>query len=184
MPELANAIAPHPRGRLGRRRRRRWQWGQAGNLVPRPRDLTRFGDSATWDNQLSQAAHQLHGLAASLAQAKLGFERTGDPRFKDQARAVLPLYNAWLRKYQDAAVALGQQESVSPFAVTLADFSEWTTTKVIQPVVEGVATGIADTAAAVPSILKLAVVAVAIVGGGILFLRYGGKRAPASDPRD
>lgn len=99
-----------------------------------------LGDTETQLNgRLSQLAQRLHGLAASLAQAKQGFQMNGDQRYVEQAKQVLPYYESTLKEYSKVAQQLGQKEMPSQFMRVLSDFSEWSTSKVVQPLVEGAA---------------------------------------------
>lgn len=107
--------------------------------------------------RLSQLGRQLHGLAASMAQMKKGYEATGDPRYVQGARNILPLYETTLKNWADVSRQLGSKETPTQFMKVLSDFSEWATSKVIQPIVEGAA----QTVQALPTIATKAIPAVA-----------------------
>jgi hypothetical protein len=99
-----------------------------------------LGDSEQQLNdQLSRLAQQLHGLAASLAQARQGYQMNGDQRYVAQVKQVLPYYETTLKQYGEVSRKLGKMAMPPEFMKTLSDFSEWASSKVIKPAVEGAA---------------------------------------------
>lgn len=77
------------------------------------------------EDEWTAKVRQLHGLSASLAQARKGFEATGDVRYKDSVKNVLPYYKATLDRLNQLKAMLGGRDVPSQFALTLSDFSDW-----------------------------------------------------------
>lgn len=125
-----------------------------------------LGDTETQLNdRWSKLTQQLHGLAASLAQARQGYQMNSDPRYLAQVRQILPFYESTLRQLGDVAKALGGREMPSQFMKTLSDFSEWSSSKVLAPALEGAA----QTVKALPKLVPVLAGAV-----GLFFLWQSG----------
>lgn len=128
------------------------------------------------EDRLSEAAHQLHGAAASIADSKARYEATHDARFLESIKAVLPLYGYWLRQYQDTAKQLGGRETPAQFLATLDTTSDWLIRQT-QNVVEGV-TGVIAAAPKVATQLPTLLMVALIVGGIVAVAYVAGQVGP------
>ena len=134
------------------------------------------------NSRWSKLTAQLHGLSASLAQAKQGYQMNGDPRYLTQVKQILPFYETTLREMGQVAKQLGGIEVPSQFMRTLADFSEWASSKVISPAVEGVA----QTVNALPRLIPVVAGTVALFflwQSGVLNGAGKAARRPSSGRR-
>lgn len=131
---------------------------------------------AELEGQLSDAYRQLHAIAASLGQLKTQWTSSGDDRFKQGARELLPYFQAAIAKYQAIGRQLGRLEIPSDIMLTLSDFSDWSTDKVIKPVVEGAAGAVKSVGESLGGLLGLAL---AVVGVGLVVYLVAQFKGPA-----
>lgn len=123
--------------------------------------LADIGDAL--EDEWSAKVKQLHGLAASLAQARQGFEATGDVRYKQSVANILPYYKKTLDRLKQIAAMLGGREMPSQFMLTLSDFSDWAISQGKQVVEGAVQTVTVIPKLAQPKVL-LPLVALVVVG--------------------
>lgn len=140
-----------------------------GTYTAQPGGIKNITAVATLETQLSNAAKQLHGAAASIADSKERYAATHDTRYLESVKAVLPLYQYWLTQYQSLAAQLGGREIPSNFLATLSETSDW-----LLKQGQNLAEGITGTVAALPKIAsKLPdLLMVALVVGGIAAAAY------------
>ncbi len=93
-------------------------------------DVTRL--EVAW----GETIRQLHGLAASLADSKQRYERSGDARYLQSVANVYPLFASTMRKAQDIASQLSGTEMPSTLLLTLSDTGAWLAAR-SKEVVEG-----------------------------------------------
>lgn len=138
-----------------------------------------LGDSETQLNgRWSNLVKQLHGLAASMAQAKQGYQMNGDPRYVAQVKQILPYYESTLRQLADVAKQLHDKEVPSEFMVTLSTFSEWSTSKVLQPALEGAAQTVKALPQLVPWVAATAIGFFLWQSGVLNVARKAAQRSP------
>lgn len=77
------------------------------------------------DVQLSAAYRQLHGLAASIAQLRQGYERSKDARYLSSIHTMLTYYKAALERYSGIAAQLNREERPVDIMLVLDATSDW-----------------------------------------------------------
>jgi hypothetical protein len=117
------------------------------------------------DQQFAAELSLVHGLAASLGDARQRYEATGDPRYLESIRMVFPMFQGHLRRLQEIAADLNGRDVPPQFLVTLDKISD-----VLLRSGDTVVATIGKVAGESASIVKFA--ALAVIAGALVWFSY------------
>lgn len=126
-------------------------------------------DSSVLRAEITSTLRKLHGTAASIGDSKQRFAETGDQRFVQSVKNVLPYFKSLMTRLQQLYAMQGEGEMPSQFMLVLSDSSDWLVDNLVQPV--------GDVLKAAPkAVTALSNPLVLIALAGAAFVAFGGAK--------